>query len=89
MEKNMQEGNPWWDNLNSQPGGCPDPAVPNTQDMSGFSEAEMTDLEWMKQQYASGWTVEQQEVLAEQRRLEFIRWLVRTGKLTDQLTDQL
>jgi len=39
----------------------------------------------MKQQYASGWTVEQQEVLAEQRRLEFTKWLVENGRLTDQI----
>lgn len=49
---------------------------------SGFAEAEMNRLSRLRQDHNER---ERLEALAEYRRFEFIRWLVRIGKLTDQI----
>jgi hypothetical protein len=48
----------------------------------GFAEGEMKRLSQLRRDYH-----EREKLLAleEHRRLEFIRWLVHTGKLTDQI----
>lgn len=51
----------------------------------GFAEVEMNRLSRLRKEYAERAKL---ETLAERRRFEFIRWLVRIGKLTDQTTEQ-
>ncbi len=48
----------------------------------GFAEGEMNQLSKLRRDHA-----ERERCLAatEHRRLEFVRWLVNTGKLTDQI----
>jgi hypothetical protein len=48
----------------------------------GFAEGEMRRLSQLRRDYH-----EREKLLAleEHRRLEFVRWLVHTGKLTDQI----
>ncbi|HLZ56799.1 MAG TPA: hypothetical protein VKR06_07605 [Ktedonosporobacter sp.] len=48
----------------------------------GFAESEMTLLSKLRKDYAER---ERRRVAADHRRLEFARWLVNTGKLTDQI----
>ncbi len=48
----------------------------------GFAEAEVTRLSKLRREYTEK---ERLQTLALHRRLEFIRWLVTTGKITDQL----
>ncbi|GER83451.1 MAG: hypothetical protein IRZ31_06660 [Thermogemmatispora sp.] len=48
----------------------------------GFDEVEMRRLARLREEYAER---EQQQALAEHRRLEFVRWLVARGKLSDQI----
>jgi hypothetical protein len=50
---------------------------------SGFSEAEIESLSKLRDAYFSAG--ELQQTYADYRRLEFVRWLVATGRLTDQL----
>jgi len=49
---------------------------------NGFAEAEMNLLSRLRKHYNEQ---ERLQALAEHRRFEFIRWLVSTGKLTDQI----
>ncbi len=49
---------------------------------SGFAEGEMNRLSQLRREYRER---ERLLALATHRRLEFIRWLVNTGKLTDQI----
>jgi hypothetical protein len=49
---------------------------------SGFAETEVNQLSKLRQYYAEQ---EIQRSLVSHRRLEFVRWLVTTGKLTDQI----
>jgi len=51
----------------------------------GFAEVEMNRLSMLRKEYAEK---ERLETLAEHRRFEFIRWLVSSGKLTDQIAEQ-
>lgn len=48
----------------------------------GFAEGEMSRLSQLRRDYH-----EREKLLAleEHRRLEFVRWLVHTGKLTEQI----
>ncbi len=48
---------------------------------NGFAEAEMNQLSRLRKHY---YEQKRLQKLAEHRRFEFIRWLVSTGKLTDQ-----
>lgn len=48
----------------------------------GFAENEMNQLSKLRLYYTEK---EKQTAAAAHRRLEFIRWLVSTGKLTDQI----
>jgi hypothetical protein len=48
----------------------------------GFAEVEMKRLSQLRKQYAEKEKIQE---MANHRRLEFVRWLVSTGKLTDQL----
>ncbi|HLH61036.1 MAG TPA: hypothetical protein VKV20_05075 [Ktedonobacteraceae bacterium] len=48
----------------------------------GFGEVEMKRLSQLRRDYNER---ERLQLLADQRRLEFIRWLVSTGKLSEQL----
>jgi hypothetical protein len=48
----------------------------------GFGEAEMNRLSRLRKDYKERTRL---EALANHRRLEFVRWLVTTGKLTDQI----
>jgi hypothetical protein len=49
---------------------------------SGFAEGEMNRLSQLRREHHER---ERLLALAAHRRLEFIRWLVNTGKLTDQI----
>jgi len=49
---------------------------------NGFAEAEMNLLSRLRKHYDEQ---EKLQALAEHRRLEFVRWLISTGKLTDQI----
>jgi hypothetical protein len=49
---------------------------------SGFNEAEIESLSKLRDAYFSR---ELQPTHADYRRFEFVRWLVATGRLTDQL----
>jgi hypothetical protein len=48
----------------------------------GFAEVEMNHLSRLRRDYTES---EKRRVLAEHRRLEFVRWLVSIGKITDQI----
>jgi hypothetical protein len=48
----------------------------------GFAEIEMNRLATLRRDYNER---ERLQALAEHRRLEFVRWLVAIGKLTDQI----
>lgn len=48
----------------------------------GFAEGEVKLLSKLRRDHAER---ERRNAAAEHRRLEFIRWLVDTGKLTDQI----
>jgi hypothetical protein len=48
----------------------------------GFAENEVNRLSKLRMDYNER---ERRQALADHRRLEFIRWLVTTGKLTDQI----
>jgi hypothetical protein len=48
----------------------------------GFAESEMKQLSQLRKLHNER---ERLRVLAESRRLEFVRWLYNTGKLTDQV----
>ena len=48
----------------------------------GFAEGEVQRLSKLRQDYAER---EKLRAAADHRRLEFIRWLVITGKLSDQI----
>ena len=48
---------------------------------NGFAEIEMNRLSQLRRDRNER---EKQRILAARRRLEFVRWLVSTGKLTDQ-----
>lgn len=49
---------------------------------NGFAEAEMHRLRQFRKKYLE---TEKRHWLKERRRLEFARWLVSTGKLSDQI----
>ena len=46
---------------------------------AGFTQAQIEQLSQLRRDHAQR---EKQQILAEQRRLEFLRWLVTTGRLT-------
>ena len=48
----------------------------------GFAEVEMNRLATLRRDYNER---ERLQAIAEHRRLEFVRWLVAIGKLTDQM----
>lgn len=48
----------------------------------GFAEGEVKRLSKLRQDYADR---ERRQAAADHRRLEFVRWLVSTGKLSDQI----
>ncbi|MFL5656245.1 MAG: hypothetical protein ACJ8CB_18950 [Ktedonobacteraceae bacterium] len=48
----------------------------------GFAEIEMNRLATLRRDYNER---ERLQAIAEHRRLEFVRWLVAIGKLTDQI----
>jgi hypothetical protein len=48
----------------------------------GFADVEMNRLSRMRKEYKER---EKLRAVAEHRRLEFVRWLVTIGKLTDQI----
>jgi hypothetical protein len=48
----------------------------------GFAESEMKQLSQLRKLHNER---ERIRILAENRRLEFVRWLYHTGKLTDQV----
>lgn len=48
----------------------------------GFAEGEMQRLSKLRQDYTER---EKLQAAADHRRMEFIRWLVTTGKLSDQI----
>ena len=48
----------------------------------GFAESEMKQLSQLRKLHNER---ERLRILAESRRLEFVRWLYDTGKLTDQV----
>ena len=49
---------------------------------SGFAEAEMNRLSRLRREHKEK---KKLQAIAEHRRLEFVRWLVTTGKLTEQI----
>ncbi len=49
---------------------------------SGFAEVEMTRLSRLRKDHKEKVRI---QAAAEHRRLEFVRWLVTTGKLTEQI----
>jgi hypothetical protein len=49
----------------------------------GFSAQEIDRLIWFRRRYAQKSEMDQASL--DLRHLEFVRWLVQTGKLTDQL----
>jgi len=48
----------------------------------GFAESEMKRLSQIRKEH---YERERLKTLEEHRRMEFVRWLVHTGKLTDQI----
>ncbi len=48
----------------------------------GFAEVEMNRLFRLRKDYTER---ERLRIMAEHRRLEFVRWLVSIGKITDQI----
>lgn len=48
----------------------------------GFAESEMKRLSQLRKDHNER---ERLQALADHRRMEFVRWLVNTGKLTDQV----
>lgn len=48
----------------------------------GFAEGEVNRLTQLRREYNEKARL---QTLVDKRRMEFIRWLVRTGKLTDQV----
>ena len=48
----------------------------------GFAEGEVHKLTMLRREHTEK---ERLEALAEHRRLEFVRWLVSIGKITDQI----
>ncbi len=50
----------------------------------GFAEVEMNRLARLRKDYKER---ERLQAIAEHRRLEFVRWLVIIGKLTDQIAE--
>lgn len=48
----------------------------------GFAEAEVLRLSKLRREYTEN---ERLQAIAHRRRLEFARWLVTTGKITDQV----
>ncbi|MEO7021902.1 MAG: hypothetical protein ABI234_17245 [Ktedonobacteraceae bacterium] len=48
----------------------------------GFAEGEMQRLSKLRQDYTER---EKSQALADHRRLEFVRWLVTNGKLSEQI----
>lgn len=48
----------------------------------GFAEAEVMRLSKLRREYTEK---EKVQAVAHRRRLEFARWLVNTGKITDQI----
>ncbi len=48
----------------------------------GFAEGEVKQLSKLRKDHAER---ERRNAVIEHRRLEFVRWLVNTGKLTDQI----
>jgi len=48
----------------------------------GFTPEQIEQLSKFRQVYTEK---ERQQISAEQRRLEFVRWLVSTGRLTEQM----
>ncbi len=48
----------------------------------GFGEREVKQLSKLRRDHAER---ERHKAVIEHRRLEFVRWLVNTGKLTDQI----
>ncbi|MHB8596416.1 MAG: hypothetical protein ACYDER_06350 [Ktedonobacteraceae bacterium] len=48
----------------------------------GFSQEEIDQLSELRQTI---WTRQMQQDKIERRRLEFVRWLVATGRITDQI----
>lgn len=48
----------------------------------GFAEKEVLRLSKLRKDYNEQ---ERRQALADHRRMEFVRWLVSTGKLTDQI----
>jgi hypothetical protein len=48
----------------------------------GFAENEVTSLSQLRRDHSER---ERRQAQVDNRRLEFIRWLVSTGKLTDQI----
>jgi hypothetical protein len=51
-----------------------------------FSESERERLWRLRREYAEK---KHSHMSTDQHRLEFVRWLVATGKLTDQITDSM
>ena len=49
---------------------------------NGFAESEVRRLKKLRQEHVEK---ERLRIIAENRRLRFVRWLVVTGKLTDQI----
>jgi hypothetical protein len=49
---------------------------------SGFAEAEVKRLSQLRRDYIENGKL---QALAHQRRLEFVRWLYNSGKLSDQI----
>ncbi len=49
---------------------------------SGFAEGEMQRLSKLRQDYTER---EKRQALADHRRLEFVRWLVTNGRLSEQI----
>jgi len=49
---------------------------------NGFAEGEMDRLRRLRRDYNEG---VKRQAIEEQRRLEFVRWLVLNGKLTEQI----
>lgn len=55
----------------------------NTLRQTGFTEREIYLLERLRQRFAA--RIDGQDDLATYRYLQFVRWLVTTGKLTEQV----
>jgi len=51
----------------------------------GFAEVEMNRLSQLRKEHTER---ERLESIAEHRRFEFVRWLVRIGKLTEEIAEQ-